>query len=440
MDPANLILPTLSPTLTAKTLPTPVSSQFKNGGKMPVQRVDLEPIYTQLKAALGEGWTEYKAAVNAFVLGNLNQAELSWVLQPLLSAAPSAITSADLSRSPPFTLHLHNTLIAVLCANLYRDPPPTDVAPWVVATDKPSTTTKNAGASGANDKAEERLKREIMSLHARDRRRIKTLKAEGATTAHDGLKDMQTYHHALAVKPPATDTSPQSAGGMGKPNWDLEIRRRYAQPLASETLEFPTLSEILSRVEPIAAEEGLAGSTQSTVQACAELVEQATEVYLKELLGNLRGHSRSNGEGCVQTASFRRQLHREEADAERGIVQRNAAGMLPVEVDVQAKSRALDMDDLRLGVLQNDVYLRRDLFLEESVWLNRYPEELGPERPRVNGTYHLPMLNGGASSKTAARAGADDAMVVDEQDYWQGGTATSRSELMSVLDDCLAVG
>lgn len=68
MNPADLTLPTLSPTLTAKTLPTPQSSAQKNG-KTPVPRVDLEPIYTQLKAALGDGWAEYKVAVNAFVLG-----------------------------------------------------------------------------------------------------------------------------------------------------------------------------------------------------------------------------------------------------------------------------------------------------------------------------------------------------------------------------------
>lgn len=69
MNPADLALPALSPTLTAKTLPTPQSSAQKNGGKVPVPRVDLEPIYTQLKASLGDGWTDYKAAVNAFVLG-----------------------------------------------------------------------------------------------------------------------------------------------------------------------------------------------------------------------------------------------------------------------------------------------------------------------------------------------------------------------------------
>ena len=68
MNPADLTLPTLSPTLASKNLPTPQSSAHKNG-KTPVPRVNLEPIYTQLKAALGEHWAEYKTAVNAFILG-----------------------------------------------------------------------------------------------------------------------------------------------------------------------------------------------------------------------------------------------------------------------------------------------------------------------------------------------------------------------------------
>jgi transcriptional coactivator HFI1/ADA1 len=69
MNPADLTL-NISPTLTSKTLPTPQSSAQKLGGRAPVPRVDVEPIYTQLKSALGpDGWATYKAAVNAFVLG-----------------------------------------------------------------------------------------------------------------------------------------------------------------------------------------------------------------------------------------------------------------------------------------------------------------------------------------------------------------------------------
>lgn len=69
MNPADLTL-SISPITSSKIPPTPVSaSQQQKNGKVPVPRVDLEPIYTQLKAALGEQWGPYKEAINAFMLG-----------------------------------------------------------------------------------------------------------------------------------------------------------------------------------------------------------------------------------------------------------------------------------------------------------------------------------------------------------------------------------
>lgn len=39
------------------------------GSSSKVDRVNLEPIYTQLKAALGDNWAEYKLALSHFVRG-----------------------------------------------------------------------------------------------------------------------------------------------------------------------------------------------------------------------------------------------------------------------------------------------------------------------------------------------------------------------------------
>ncbi|RMY75525.1 hypothetical protein D0863_02542 [Hortaea werneckii] len=470
MNPADLTLPTLSPTLTSKNLPTPQSSAQRNGsiGKAPIPRVDLEPIYTHLKSALGgEQWAEYKAAINAFVLGKINQAELSWVLAPLLSPAPSVLATAQGLAGTGFgdnfkkdaagfplvsTLQLHNTLVASLYANCARDAPPSEVAPWVVATDRPAIGNKAAGGGGgaSGDKAEERLRKEVMSLGARDRRRIKGLKNEveeseskAAVTGLEGLRESSAYHDALAVKAPSAadvaataGSGPGSTGGVGRMNYEMESRRRYAQPLASETLEFPTLNEMHARIEPIAAEEGLAGSTQSTVQACAELVEQATEVYIKELLGQLRSHTKANGEGCIQTSAFRRQLQREEEDTERGVVQRNAAGFLPAEMDVLAKQEPLDMEDLRISMLNNDFFLKQDKFLAEEIWLDRYPEVGEHDDTFIaNGG---PVQNGDVAM--FERAETEEASVADDAEHWQGATKAAHMELGGILDDCLAVG
>ncbi|KAK4574077.1 hypothetical protein LTR86_001838 [Recurvomyces mirabilis] len=441
MNPADLTLPTISPTLASKTLPTAQLFALKNG-KAAVPRADVEAIYTQLKSALGDQWADYKTVINQYTLGNLNQNELSYVLQPLLTLAPAIIPTPATSSTPAAPtsiLHLHNTLVVSLYTNIYRDPPPSDVAPWVVATDKPSSASKGgSGANaGANDKSEERVKKEAMSLHARDRRRIKTLK-DGSVAVNDGYKAMLDYHHELAVKPPNQGDfgAPQSAGaGLAKTNWDLEIRRRYAQPLASETLEFPTQSDVQNRIEPICAEEGLASSTQSAIASCAELVEQATEVFLKEMLGELYAHVGANAEGCVKTARYKRRLHKEEQEAERGAVQRNGAGRLPVELETQGLRNPLDMEDLRLGLQMSDSFLRTDRFLDEGIMLSRYADlDLG----MTNG-----YGKGGAVSGVGSRASAvvdPDAMAIDDMDAWKGSTSSNQMELMGVLDDCLAVG
>lgn len=57
-------------TPTSKAFQTPVSA--KANGKMGgsnAPRIDTEPIYTAIKAALGEGFGTYRDAIASFVLG-----------------------------------------------------------------------------------------------------------------------------------------------------------------------------------------------------------------------------------------------------------------------------------------------------------------------------------------------------------------------------------
>lgn len=69
MNPAELTL-TISPNLT-KAIPNGVASKSLGpvSRSAQVERVNLEPIYTQLKSALGEHWGEYQAALKQFALG-----------------------------------------------------------------------------------------------------------------------------------------------------------------------------------------------------------------------------------------------------------------------------------------------------------------------------------------------------------------------------------
>ncbi|KAK4614274.1 hypothetical protein CLAFUR0_09301 [Fulvia fulva] len=433
----------VTPNVGGKTLPgasaAAIASGTLTGSAAP--RVNVEPIYTQLKAALGDNWNDYKAAISAFVTGQLNQAELAWVLQPYLSPVPSVITSADPSKSPLSTLRLHNAFLASIYENTLRDYPPTDVAPWVVATDKPTATAKNTGpGSGANDKADERLKREVMTLHARDRKRIKGLK-EAAKPVNNAYAEILGYSNELAVRPTGSDAEPQSATGTGpttsslaRSSYDIETRRRWAETLASEALEFPGQGDIQNRIEPICYEEGLTGVSQGALPGCAEIIEQALEVQLKEMLGSLLHHARSNGAGGegVQTNKFRRQLRKEEDDAERGILQRNAAGLLPAEMEMQAKRQPLDRQDLRLSINLYDPFLRSDRFLDEHIMLNQYP--IMDNKPQLNGFGHVdkPITNG-------VTIADPDAMDIDGTEYagFQGIGKAEHDGVMGALDDCL---
>lgn len=75
MNPADLhrndSLPALdsSPPMSAKQLPALSTQKLRATNTVP--RVDVEPIYTQLKAAIGEHWGVYKAALSSFMLGML---------------------------------------------------------------------------------------------------------------------------------------------------------------------------------------------------------------------------------------------------------------------------------------------------------------------------------------------------------------------------------
>ncbi len=62
--------PTLTPLTTTKLNGASVpSSQKTTKPTNSAQRIDLEPLYTALKAAIGDSWGTYKEAVNLLAIG-----------------------------------------------------------------------------------------------------------------------------------------------------------------------------------------------------------------------------------------------------------------------------------------------------------------------------------------------------------------------------------
>ena len=152
-------------------------------------RVDLEPLYTNLKAAISEFWTEYKEAMGLFVIGTIsissslplspsrrNLHTAFWYPELMSNAVLGQLNQEEFSlrtdhflASDPAIEHLHNQLIVGIFTNVGRDPPEPGVAPFVSANDKPVVLPKPL----SGDAAEQRLKTEVMQLPARDRRRLK---------------------------------------------------------------------------------------------------------------------------------------------------------------------------------------------------------------------------------------------------------------------------
>jgi transcriptional coactivator HFI1/ADA1 len=72
IDPAALSRPSISstPILPPKSLisSAPSAQKISKSSHVP-PRIDLEPLYTALKAAIGEHWGIYKETIGLFVLG-----------------------------------------------------------------------------------------------------------------------------------------------------------------------------------------------------------------------------------------------------------------------------------------------------------------------------------------------------------------------------------
>ncbi|KAI4259139.1 MAG: hypothetical protein L6R42_004735 [Xanthoria sp. 1 TBL-2021] len=412
------------------------------------QRIDLEPLYTNLKAAIADNWGNYKEAISLFILGHLDQNELSLHIDHYVCADPN-------------TVHLHNQLIAAIYGNVLRDVPDQGVAPWVSANDKPALLSKPL----AGDEAEQRLKREVMQLPARDRRRIKEVTdrrrteglemdwLQGRTADHtftrqgqipDPLesqiaRSMHEYHQARQIKLP--DAVPASAGGQVKTNWDLEIRKRYLPPLASETFEFPSPPDLHARMVPICYEESLPNGCN---YECAEFISVALDHYMKSVVSNIVGRVRSDlpginsvGGGVIVTSTHANSTSKE--IKKRDLEPRKPLGTADMRVAISVGGWGelaqmptvvnSIMNDWNEGVLEGWVYNEFDDYQQE-------PEDDMDRGGKGKRPAITPSTNGIIPNGYDMQDNGEDD---DESWGWAGGAAGDRKQLAALLDECLAV-
>ncbi|KAF1930302.1 uncharacterized protein M421DRAFT_418623 [Didymella exigua CBS 183.55] len=411
-------------------------------------RIDVEPLYSAVKGAISDtDWTTYKTSLTQFLLGNLNQEELSFKLRKILNT-----TALE---------HAHNTLVAAIYANIWRDAPEAGIASWVSSTDKPSSST----VKGQGDESEKRLKYEVMQLSRRERKRLKTIPAveAAAVGGHDapgaGTGAMGSVNELIEMKRgKQPEIGPVGPAGGYKTNWDLEIRKRYTAPLFSETHEFPTASSISARLLPSCYEFGL---PQGHTPDCPDFMNLATETYIKEALASFLGKVAINGNGYVRTGAFKKRVEREERLADRGEAIRDAKGELPVEQEERRKRKLLCMEDLRLALQLGDGYLGQtpiiagnitnSTFLDVPGIEEVYPSSQKKKPERTNG-----IINGIGQDKSGLAKWLDEGIIVDfkidgegdkmqvdgddEMANWNGGSVGDVGELDNALDDVLNLG
>ncbi|KAJ5635537.1 Transcriptional coactivator SAGA-type complex Ada1/Tada1 [Penicillium longicatenatum] len=380
-----------------------------------VPRLDLEHAYTDLKAAIGDQWAEYKESTALFLLGHYNQNEYASRVDYILCADPK-------------TEHLHNNFVCAILGNLTRDLPDHGVANWVSANDKPSMVSKPI----SGDAAEQRLKTEVMQLPPRDRRRIKAIPERDPNEVKPS--ELEEYHLAKQIKLPSQ--VPASAGGLNKTNWELEIRKRYAQPLAAETGEFPDAESIYARMVPMCYEESLPSGAGLP---CAEFMAIATETFVKEVLSSVFARTRSNGPSGTSNGmmmrKYRQQLEREELAFTRGeIAKDTATGLLPVEAREAAIRRPLGVRDLRLTLELSSGVLGHMPLIIDQIKGGYFEDELETEKQD--------RLENDVGQVAEVKTADEDEMDIDDDDAlsdWEGGTAADRGQLGSLLDECLSM-
>lgn len=406
---------TAGKTLAPSSLKIPKSAQ---------PRIDYEPLYTDLKLLIGHNWTVYHDALTRFIRAELSANEFGELTDNFVLATPA-------------TEHAHNSLICAVLFNTTADAPEGGPAAWVSAASDKATSASAAKPANTGDVGEQRLKAEVMSILPRDRRRLKAIdKPDDEAAATSSYED---YYQAGKIRAP--ENVPGTGGGLAKTNWDLEIKKRYTQPLCAETSEFPDANAASARMAPICYEESIpAGAAPQ----CAELVSIAAEAYLKDFLGGIFHRTRSNGPilenglgGGIQIASYKKQLARETADFKAGKLQKSRdTGLLPVEAREATTRRPLAMSDIKASqAIVKGLFNGMPLI---GIQVSEAPHESEQEEWRTERAAEQAYLEQRGYSM-ANEANGDD-MDIDEDDYgWAGATLGDKEALGSLLEDCLAI-
>lgn len=244
-------------------------------------------------------------------------------------------------------------------------------------------------------------------------------------------------------------------------DWDLEIRKRFAQPLASESGEFPDTSTVESRMLPICYETRLVSGHSLDA---AHFMSVATETFIKEVLSSIFSKTRCNGPGAsgsagtggganwIQSHKYRTQLEKEEEAWLRGEVQRDKSGLLPTEAKAASERGALGMADVRTALELGDCGLGQMPVVVQQIMFGYREGELEAwddySWPETHGRIVGEDLDGEGDVEMGGVNGSNIINGLNGHNYegdidewgWEGGEYEDKTSLDNLLDSCLAIG
>ncbi|KAL8930850.1 MAG: hypothetical protein Q9208_000391 [Pyrenodesmia sp. 3 TL-2023] len=258
-------------------------------------------------------------------------------------------------------------------------------------------------------------------------------------------RSLNEQHAARTIKPP--ETFPASAGGQVKTNWELEIRKRYLQPLSSETFEFPSSSDLHLRMQPICYEESLPNGCPVD---CADFMSAALEHYMKSVISNIIGRVRSDlpplnsvGGGVIRTAT-----HAANATANAGGNNKGAKAKkeapealgvhdMRVAVSVGGWGELAQMPTVVLGLMNgwNEGVLEGWAYDQDGDEQSVDDDEMQRAGKRPG---RRPTVDGYTNGFEGY---GDDGGEDEEQSWgWGGGSGGELKVLGGLLGECLATG
>lgn len=314
-------------------------------------RIDVDSLMNEFRRELGPSkWEKYRDSLTHFLMGKLSRPELVKCLKENLGLSSYAMRN-------------HNTLVLSLLANACREAPPgteSSLAEW-------KATTRGGKSRHAQiDSTNDRMHKEILSLPARERRRIKNIIKESTAAHktplvpqqpsnlvvsrqamlphipfhHDSSKEsrnsspmlnsggsLQAQNGEVSLKDPVRNTgsrgkdkdnSPSGSGpslltdhmfGLhsgrtsGPLTWTQDIIQGFDTPLISESHEIPDDFALGSRMLGVALEHGVLGGIGT---GATDMMLAGLETYLSNIVDRLIAvkHRRISGRDPLGASDF----------------------------------------------------------------------------------------------------------------------------------------